>query len=114
MIRVFKSSLISELLSDEELSSLVNDFKIYKSTGMLPDCFGRDVAYDHANTLPIVKAENIRHIHLGHSQIGSRRHPFLGLRQFDRTSDVHLVYCQGAANDDIYLLMTILKPDGHE
>ena len=34
--------------------------------------------------------------------------------QFYQTSDVHLVYCQGALNDNFYLLMTILSPDGHE
>lgn len=109
MIRVFKSSLICDLLSDEELASLVNDFKAYKYSGVLPDNFGRDVAYDHPNTLPIVKAEKLQHIHLGNSKL-----PFPCKSQFHRTSDVHLVYCQGAMSDDIYLLMTILSSSSHE
>lgn len=53
MIRVFKSRIIQELLSTEELDSLVSDFKQYKDNGLLPQHFGRDVAYDHPNTLPL-------------------------------------------------------------
>jgi mRNA interferase YafO len=65
MIRVFKSRLIRNLLSTDELNDLVNDFVSYKSTGIVPDNFGRDVPYDHPNTLPIVKSEEVQHIHLG-------------------------------------------------
>ena len=110
MIRVFKSSIIRQIMTEEELEALINDFKSYKLTGTSPEHFGRDVAYDHPNTLPVVLAEEIRHIHLG-----SEDKP-LPLRkiQFYQTSDMHLVYCQGALNDNCYLLMTILSPDGHE
>lgn len=65
MIRVFKSSIISQILSDEELDGLVNDFKSYKLTGNAPEYFGRDVPYDHPNNLPTVLTEEIHHIHLG-------------------------------------------------
>lgn len=109
MIRVFKSSIIRQVLTTEELEALVKDFKSYKLTGNVPKHFGRDVAYDHPNTLPIVLTEDIRHIHLG-----SEDKP-LPLRkiQFYQTSDIHLVYCQGALNENCYLLMTILSPDAH-
>lgn len=110
MIRVFKSSIIRQVMTEEELDSLVDDFKSYKFTGNAPECFGRDVPYDHLNTLPIVLAEKIQHIHLG-----SEDKPLpLKKIQFYQTSDVHLVYCQGVLNDNCYLLMTILSPDGHE
>ena len=109
MIRVFKSRLIRNLLSTDELNDLVNDFVSYKSTGIVPDNFGRDVPYDHPNTLPIVKSEEVQHIHLGNED---KPLPLKKI-QFHRTSDIHLIYCQGASSDD-YLLMTILAPDGHE
>lgn len=110
MIRVFKSRLIRNLLSTDELNDLINDFVSYKSTGIVPDNFGRDVPYDHPNTLPIVKSEKVQHIHLGNED-----NPLpLKKIQFHRTSDIHLIYCQGASSDDYYLLMTILAPDGHE
>ena len=110
MIRVFKSNIIRHVLTDEELAGLVNDFKSYKLTGNVPEHFGRDVAYDHPNNLPIVLTEEVQHIHLG-----SEDKP-LPLRklQFYQTSDIHLVYCQGSLDDNCYLLMTILSPDAHK
>lgn len=110
MIRVFKSSIIRQILTDDELDELVSDFKRYKLTGNAPEHFGRDVPYDHPNTLPVVLAEEVQHIHLG------SEHKPLPLRkiQFHQTSDIHLVYCQGSLNDNCYLLMTILSPDAHE
>ncbi|MFM2486597.1 type II toxin-antitoxin system YafO family toxin [Celerinatantimonas yamalensis] len=36
------------------------------------------------------------------------------LDQYNKTSDHHLVYCQGASNLMIYLLMAILRPDAHQ
>ena len=110
MIRVCKSSVIRKVLREEELNALVDDFKSYKLTGNTPDNFGRDVPYDHPNTLPIILAEEVQHIHLG-----SEDKPLpIKKIQFYRTSDIHLVYCQGALNVNCYLLMTILSPDGHE
>lgn len=110
MIRVFKSSVMIKALTEQELTQLVDDFKQYKMTGIPPEYFGRDVPYDHPNTLPSVLAEEIQHLHLG-----SDDEP-LPLRniQFHRTSDVHLVYCQGAIHSDCFLLMAILRPNAHE
>ena len=109
MIRVFKSSVIRKVLTEEELNALVDDFKSYKLTSNTPDNFGRDVPYDHPNTLPIILAEEVQHIHLG-----SEDKPLpLKKVQFYKTSDIHLVYCQGASDENCYLLMTILAPDGH-
>lgn len=110
MIRVFKSRVIMSVLSDNELDLLVDDFTRYKTTGIAPDNFGRDVPYDHPNTLPIIKQEEVAHIHLGNEEIPLPFHKM----QFYRTSDTHLVYCQGALNEDAYLLMTVLKPNAHD
>ena len=110
MIRVFKSSIIRQILTDDELDTLVDDFKSYKLTGNAPEHFGRDVPYDHPNNLPIVLAEEVQHIHLG-----SEDNPLLINKiQFYQTSDIHLVYCQGALNSSCYLLMAILSPDAHK
>ncbi|REL28020.1 type II toxin-antitoxin system YafO family toxin [Thalassotalea euphylliae] len=109
MIRVFKSKVISSTLSELELDNLVNDFKSYKLTGTAPQYLGRDVPYDHPGTLPTVLAEEVQHIHLGNQD-----NPLpLNKIQYHRTSDVHLVYCQGALDGNCYLLMAILAPDAH-
>lgn len=97
-------------MNDEELDALVDDFKSYKLTGNAPDHFGRDVPYDHPNTLPVILAEKVQHIHLG-----SEDKPLpLKKVQFYQTSDIHLVYCQGSSDENCYLLMAVLAPDGHE
>jgi len=97
-------------MTDEELDALVDDFKSYKLTGNAPEHFGRDVPYDHPHTLPVILAEKVQHIHLG-----SEDKPLtLKKVQFYQTSDIHLIYCQSALNENCYLLMTILSPDGHE
>lgn len=110
MIRVFKSAVIRKLLTEAELDALVHDFKIYKSEGILPDLFGRDVPYDHPNTMPIVKHEEVQHIHLADADNPWPLHAI----QFSKTSDSHLIYCQGASDPNCYALITILSPNAHE
>jgi mRNA interferase YafO len=94
------------LLNKTELDLLENDFRIYKEAGHLPDLFGRDVPYDHPNTLPILKQEEVQHLHL-------LKQPIRQV-QFYRTSDKHLVYCQGFTNPKAYLFMAILSPNAHD
>ncbi len=107
---MFKSSVIRQILSAEELDALIDDFKHYKLTNIIPDNFGRDAPFDHPNSMPIVLAEEIQHIHLG-----SEDKPLSTTKiQFHKTSDYHLVYCQGALDNNCYLLMTILSPNAHE
>jgi len=108
-MRLFKSKIICAQLTHTELLALEEDFKSYKSTESLPRNFGRDELYDHPNTLPIVKAESVRHIHLEDA-----KHPWpVFLDQFHKTSDVHLVYCESDMTADCYLLMAILSPNAH-
>ena len=108
-IRIFKSALIRQQLSQQELDDLAADFLSYKKDGVLPDTFGRDAPYDDDRSDPLVK--QVAHIHLADADA-----PFPKfLRQFKRTSDqAHLVYCQGAMDPDSYLLIIIRKPEAHK
>lgn len=109
-MRVFKSDIIRQLLPADELAQLEQDFKWYKKTGLAPDTFGRDEPFDHPHTLPIIKIEDLRHMHLAP---GDQPFP-LNKLQFFRTSDEHLIYCQGYFHPDHYLFITILRPDAHD
>ena len=106
-MRLLKSKIICEQLTQAELTALEKDFKSYKSTGELPRTFGRDELYDHPNTLPIVKAEAVRHIHFEDSE---RPWPVF-LDQYHRTSDVHLAYCESDMTADCYLLRPLHEPE---
>jgi mRNA interferase YafO len=109
-IRIFHHEDLARRLTAVELTTLKADFKLYKETGVVPDNFGRDALYNHPNGLPIVKAEELSHIHLADAD-----NPWpLRILQFNRTSDVHLVYCQGQTHEECYLLMAILSPNAHE
>lgn len=109
MIRIFKSVTIQKLFKELDLDDLINDFRKYKESGLCPDYFGRDVAYDHPHTPSLILQEDVRHVHL--SEFGAWP---VRLMQFNRTSDRHLVYCQGAIHRECYLLITLLSPDAHE
>ncbi|WP_407935444.1 type II toxin-antitoxin system YafO family toxin [Alkalimonas cellulosilytica] len=108
MIRVFTSKILDEALSKDERLALIADFKKYKS-GVLPAWFGKDVLYDHPYNLDIIKLEQVKHIHLATHGVGFP----LFIAQVKRTSDIHLVYCQGFSNKNCYLLMAILQPNAH-
>lgn len=108
-IKVYKHKILSNSLTDNELQSLTKDFRAYKATGLKPDIFGRDEAYDHPNTSQLLRSEEVRHIHLA-----SIDNPFGNPAQFYQTSDTHLVYCQGWNHPNHFLLIAILSPDAHE
>lgn len=109
MIEVFKTDLIRKQMTPTELEQLEKDFVRYKDVGIPAGCFGRDALYNHVNSLPSVLSSELKHIHIltpAHAQ-GSKG------RQFDKTSDDHLVYCSGYYSDEVYLLIAVLKPDAH-
>lgn len=108
-VRVYASKLIRQTLSQQELANLVADFRAYKAGEGLPDTFGRDALYDHPHTYPLVREEEVQHIHL----VDPSYWPVYSLR-FQRTSDEHLVYCQGLHDENCYLLIQILRPDAHD
>ena len=108
-IRVFKHKILIDALTESELHSLTKDFRCYKETGEKPDFFGRDEAYEHPNTLPTLRSEEVKRIHLAANDA-----PFLSSIQFYQTSDKHLVYCQGWNEPNCFLLIAMLAPDAHE
>lgn len=97
-------------MQSDEMEQLVKDFRLYKSDGLLPSTFGRDVLYDHLNSLNLLKVEEVRHIHLA----SQTTHWKPRTEQYNKTSDHHLVYCQGASTPNTYLLMALLRPDAHQ
>ena len=108
-IRVFKSVIIREQLTDIEINALVDEFKAYKQ-GILPDTFGRDVLYDHPHNLAIVKNEEVRHLHLSDDEQGWKS----DIIQYYRRSDNHLIYCPAAMTENCFLLIAILNPEAHQ
>ena len=93
-----------------DLTALKEDFKQYKGSHLLPSNFGRDAEYNHPNNLPIVRQEKLSHIHLEEPD-----KPWsIRTMQFSKTSDTHLVYCQGHHDENCYLLMALLSPDAHD
>lgn len=109
MIKVFQGLVFRRQLPAGDRKRLVADFKRYKQEGVVPETFGRDVPYDHPHTLPSVLSEELQHLHLAPAD-----DPFpLRTLQFARTSDTHLVYCQGAMDPNCYALISILSPDAH-
>lgn len=110
MTEIFKTELIREQTTPEELEQLEKDFRRYKETGVPSDCFGRDALYDHANSLPSVLSAQFQHIHLLTAVTTQNS----TTRQFNKTSDDHLVYCDGFYSDQTYLLIAILRPNAHD
>ena len=107
MSRVFLSGALQEL-PETERQALVNSFKRHVAGEPTPG-FGRDELYDHPHTPPLVRAEDVAHIHLEDPLT-----PWPPGRDPHRnTSDIHLVYCQGFRDANCYLLMAVLQPDAH-
>jgi len=108
-IRIFIQKDFGEVLGSQIVETLKEDFKNYKESNLLPDTFGRDAPYNHMNSLPIVKTEELAHIHIKEN---NKSWPINAI-QFNRTSDTHLIYCHGSIDSNCYLLMAILSPDAH-
>ncbi len=111
-VRVFFHNSLKETLPQLGLdpNTLKEDFKRFKETGVPASNLGRDAEYNHPNGLPIVRQERLSHIHLEEPS-----KPWnVRAVQFSKTSDTHLVYCQGFYDQNCYLLMAILSPNAHE
>ncbi len=109
MIEIFKTDLIRKQTTPTELNQLEKDFVQYKNTGIPANCFGRDALYNHVNSLPSVLSAELKHIHI----LTPAHKPANAVRQFNKTSDDHLVYCNGYYSNEAYLLIGILTPDAH-
>ena len=96
--------------------SLLDDFKNYKSTGKLPDYFGRDTAYDRPDD---IQDSGLWHIHL---ELGGDKFPAPPKSansndqqtiQWHRTSDTALVYAKGLIDENSYSLIAVFTPPAH-
>lgn len=110
-VRVFTTKRFAEDCQAVAVDSkvIVKAFREYKTTGVLPNIFGRDEAY--RRPAAAVFAE-LMHVHF--SPDGKWRLRSEKLRQFDRTSDAALVYCTGWQSRDSYLLIAFLGRNAHE
>lgn len=79
----------------------------YKSGLTLPSIIGRDVSYNRPQS---ALTAGLHHIHL--KEPGSNWLPFM--KQDQRTSDTHLIYCQHYYVKDAFLLIAVLAPNAHE
>ena len=109
-MRIFVQKDLNEQLPPQQLQALKKDFVAYKTTDLVPAHFGRDALYDHPHTPPSVRENQVWHLHLKDKD---QEWPPYSL-PYQRTSDHHLVYCQGMLNDDHYLFIVLLTPNAHD
>lgn len=102
-VRVFVHERLKRTSPSHVLSKLIDDFKIYKATGKLPELFGRDVPYDFPFA---VKEAGLQHIHV---KDATSKNWTIQKISFSKTSDTALIYCQGAIHSDCFLLIAILE-----
>ncbi|CAI1772575.1 mRNA interferase YafO [Serratia fonticola] len=97
--------------------SLENDFRAYKETGLLPDYFGRDTAYDKPSD---IQDSGLWHIHLALGDDKFKPPPASAnvkdpqTMQWYRTSDTALVYAKGLIDENSYSLIAVFIPSAHE
>ena len=107
---VLTSPLFTATVPEPLRKQLAQDFKAYLLPNSHSSLFGRDVPYDHPNSPRLILQEEVRHVHLEDPEA-----PWSpGLPSYRRTSDTHLVYCQGAIREDHYCLLALLAPHAHE
>ena len=84
-------------------SALRANFEQYKRTGIAPSLFGRDAPYHQP---AMARAAGLMHLHLLTT-------PIVGVTQYRRTSDIHLVYCEHAIYKNVFALIAVLNPNAH-
>lgn len=100
-VRIFTSSLLRDTMEESKLQLIVSQFKFYKETGNPGEIFGRDVSFNRPEK---VKIAELQHIHMNEGRKWGVR-----LLQMDRTSDIHIVYCQNYFHPNCFLLISIVK-----
>lgn len=103
-IRIFTHETLKKTMDDEELQKLVDDFRVYKSSGNAQGVFGRDEPYDRPSS---AKFAELMHVHLRDQSIKPWIWDSIRISQFNKTSDKALVYVTGAVSKESYLLITI-------
>lgn len=96
--------------------TLLDDFKLYKAKGILPNYFGRDTAYDRPED---IQGSGLFHVYL---MIGTDRFANppksadlskQNTIQCYRTSDTALVYAQSLMDEHSYSLIAVFTPPAH-
>ncbi|MCK0552588.1 type II toxin-antitoxin system YafO family toxin [Pantoea ananatis] len=94
--------------------SLLDDFKRYKETNVLPDYFGRDTNYLRPDD---IKNKKLMHIHLALHGKKLKTPDGDGIdantKQWNRTSDSALIYAQNAFDESHYSLIALFDPGAH-
>ncbi|WP_338845210.1 type II toxin-antitoxin system YafO family toxin [Massilia sp. W12] len=113
------SDRISRQLSTEQIDALIIEFVNYKS-GKGSQYFGRDELYNRPASA--VDA-SLRHAHIHPHflqglpvtrQNNTEKKWRLQSIPFHRTSDTHLIYCQGIRMQNHYKLLAFLKTGAHD
>lgn len=97
--------------------TLLEDFIAYKSTGKLPDYFGRDTAYDRPDD---IQDSGLWHIHLeldnDKFKVPSSSATPVDTKtmQWSRKSDTALVYAKGLLDENSYSLIAVFTPPAHD
>lgn len=110
-IRVFLSKRLQEDCQNGGIDQkiLVQEFKKYKKTGVVPQIFGREAPYDRPSSALFAE---LMHIHI--EKDGKWKMHVEKLRQYDRVSDAALVYCTGWLSKSNYLLIAFLPRNAHQ
>lgn len=96
--------------------TLLEDFRAYKASGVLPSYFGRDTAYDRPED---IQDSGLFHVHL---MIGDDKFalPPKAVNvsdqkkvQWYRTSDTALVYARSLFDENSYSLIAVFTPPAH-
>ncbi|EDT3652781.1 hypothetical protein ZU64_002388 [Salmonella enterica subsp. diarizonae] len=96
--------------------TLVDDFIIYKSTGALPDYFGRDTSYHRP---PDIEDAGLMHLHLalGKNDFDQLKKGVdvstLQKLQWHKTSNTALVYSQNLFDESRYSFIALFHPVAH-
>lgn len=109
MARVFLSKVLqiaSE--NDARVNQIAKEFKNYKQTGKYGTYFGRDADIGRPTS---AREHELMHVHLFPSNLVVRGVP---IRQYNRTSDIFLIYCEGIIDKTAFLLIDIIWNDAHQ
>lgn len=114
MAKVYPSAFVRQLADAQKI---IDGFKAHIA-GNTPNYFGRDVAYDHPDTPPVVR-EYLRHIHISNplkdhpKKWNSIGEPFRRVNDAQKPQhDFALVYWHDQFNG-AYYLYTVIGADAH-
>lgn len=116
MIRTYLSRFLLPLVDDVQVKRIYKEFKKYKEERDPGTLFGRDEPLDRPMS---AKLANLKHVHLLEPKDVQMAMAKKGVRairlmdQFDMKSDAFLIYCQGMADKNNYLLIDLLWLDAH-